>query len=165
MSSSQQISIPDPIGGSLPGGTWTSERVELLRGYVSAGLTCMQIAQEIGVSRNAVIGKLNRLRLKGPPRARSRDRRGASPPGAFSQRRVLRAIFDQMPFVAAATEVAIVSANPCTLAELTCHTCRWPIGDADAKALSFCGNAVVSGLSYCAGHARMAYRTSTQRRA
>ena len=36
---------------------WTSERVEQLRAYVAAGLTCGQIALEIGVTRNAVIGR------------------------------------------------------------------------------------------------------------
>ena len=41
--------------------TWTDERLELLKSGFAAGLTCRQIADDIGVSRNAVIGKLNRL--------------------------------------------------------------------------------------------------------
>jgi GcrA cell cycle regulator len=163
MSSTHHVNISDPIPSAVPSTTWTTERVELLRSYVTAGLTCLQIAQEIGVSRNAVIGKLNRLGLKGPPRARSHDSRGRRPrgPGAFSQRRLLRAIYAEPPFAAGATEPAVVSANPCTLLELNCRTCRWPIGEADAKDFTFCGNSVVAGLSYCAGHARMAYRPST----
>src|SRR3954470_21678166 len=43
--------------------TWTVERVELLKNRFEAGLTCRQIADDIGVSRNAVIGKLSRLNL------------------------------------------------------------------------------------------------------
>ena len=35
--------------------TWTTERVELLKGHFAAGLSCRQIAAEIGVSRNAVM--------------------------------------------------------------------------------------------------------------
>jgi GcrA cell cycle regulator len=168
MSATQHVSVPDPIAGAPPGGTWTTERVELLRSYLNAGFTCLQIAHEIGVTRNAVIGKLSRLGLKGAPRtARSREPRGEHPrrPRAVSQRRILRAIYAETPFVAEATEPAIESANPCTLVELTCCACRWPIGEADPKDFSFCGNPVVVGLSYCAGHARMAYRTSTRRRA
>ena len=38
-------------------------RVEQLRSCVVTGLTCSQIAAEIGVSRNAVIGKIHRLGL------------------------------------------------------------------------------------------------------
>jgi transposase-like protein len=46
--------------------TWTSERIELLKRYLQAGLSCGQIAREIGVTRNAVIGKRNRLGLSRP---------------------------------------------------------------------------------------------------
>ena len=43
--------------------TWTDERLELLKSHFAAGLTCREIAGDIGVSRNAVIGKLSRLNL------------------------------------------------------------------------------------------------------
>src|SRR5690242_12698087 len=46
--------------------TWDSERVEELKRHFNAGLTCSQIAREIGVTRNAVIGKMNRLGLSRP---------------------------------------------------------------------------------------------------
>ena len=50
--------------------TWTTDRVELLKSHFEAGLTCREIAASIGVSRNAVIGKLARLQLtRGPARA------------------------------------------------------------------------------------------------
>ena len=60
------------IATDNPRSPWTTERVAMLRSYFNAGLSCAQIAQEIGVSRNAVIGKMNRLGL-------SRGRRAASP--------------------------------------------------------------------------------------
>jgi GcrA cell cycle regulator len=43
--------------------TWTMERIALLKDRICAGLSCGQIARELGVSRNAVIGKTNRLGL------------------------------------------------------------------------------------------------------
>src|SRR5436309_12072069 len=46
--------------------SWSSERIELLKRCFHAGLTCSQIAREIGVTRNAVIGKMNRLGLSRP---------------------------------------------------------------------------------------------------
>src|SRR5260370_22461670 len=46
--------------------TWTSEHIELLKRCLHAGLSCGQIAREIGVTRNAVIGKMNRLGLSRP---------------------------------------------------------------------------------------------------
>src|SRR6202158_6526436 len=45
------------------GPTWTTERLELLKNRFEAGLSCREIACDIGVSRNAVIGKLSRLNL------------------------------------------------------------------------------------------------------
>ena len=60
------------IASDNPRSPWTTERVAMLRTYFNAGLSCAQIAQEIGVSRNAVIGKMNRLGL-------SRGRRTAAP--------------------------------------------------------------------------------------
>ena len=52
--------------------TWTVERIELLKNRFEAGLTCREIACDIGVSRNAVIGKLSRLNL-------TRDKRADAP--------------------------------------------------------------------------------------
>src|SRR5262249_22881924 len=46
--------------------TWTSERIELLKRCLHAGLSCGQTARNIGVTRNAVIGKMNRLGLSRP---------------------------------------------------------------------------------------------------
>ena len=51
--------------------TWTREREELLRELHGSGLTFGEIAQRLGgVSRNAVIGKANRLGLRFKPAAR-----------------------------------------------------------------------------------------------
>ena len=49
---------------------WTEERVELLRKFWAEGLSASQIAAQLGgVSRNAVIGKVHRLKLSSRGRA------------------------------------------------------------------------------------------------
>src|SRR6266702_3698578 len=55
--------------------TWTKERLELLKSGFEAGLSCREIAAHIGVSRNAVIGKISRLNL-------TRDKPGVRRPAA-----------------------------------------------------------------------------------
>jgi len=150
--------------------TWTAERIEQLRHCVVNGLTCSEIAAEIGVSRNAVIGKIHRLGLStGRPAgasARNHPPR-AHRPRASTQRRLLRLAYAEAadgsePILLGA---AVDSAQPCSLAELSERKCRWPLGDPAAADFAFCGNDAITGFAYCAGHARMAYRTPERRRA
>ena len=146
--------------------TWTPERVEQLRHFVVNGLTCSQIATEIGVTRNAVIGKIHRLGLI-PVRAPGGSGRPCSPRSrrerVASRRPLLQVLFCESARVAEATVTGPVqSGQPRQLLELTKGQCRWPLGEAD---LVFCGNEAIAGLSYCVGHARMAYRVPARRRA
>jgi GcrA cell cycle regulator len=151
--------------------TWTQERVEQLRSYVNAGLTCSQIADEIGVTRNAVIGKIHRLGLS-PGRTAGRPARERPPrdrrPRTVTQHRLLRLVYAQAPCATgggAAGLAPVESAQRCSLLELAHGKCRWPISDPGNADFAFCGNDSHPGLSYCAGHARMAYRFPTRRRA
>jgi GcrA cell cycle regulator len=150
---------------------WNPERVEQLRNFLSAGLTCSQIAAEIGVTRNAVIGKIHRLGL-GPGRPAAAPGRPCPPRTRrqpFSpQRQFLRLIDAQAPGGAAGAALIaapVDSAHSCSLLELAQGKCRWPVGDPGAADFAFCGNAAAAGFSYCAGHARMAYRSPARRRA
>src|ERR1700741_1357227 len=71
--------ITQPTEVPSTGVTWTSERVQMLHSYVLAGLSCAQIAAEIGVTRTAVIGKIHRLGL-------TTGGRPGRPPAALAQR-------------------------------------------------------------------------------
>jgi GcrA cell cycle regulator len=154
--------------------TWTPERVEQLRSLVVTGLSCSQIGAQIGVSRNAVIGKIHRLGLSpGRPSggaARTCPPRARHPRAATSQRRLLRLTWSDGASVAeeATAAGAVACAQPCSLLDLEHGKCRWPVGEPAGGAaadFTFCGNATTEGFSYCAGHARMAYRMPARRRA
>jgi GcrA cell cycle regulator len=120
--------------------TWTSERIELLKRCLYAGLSCGQTAREIGVTRNAVIGKMNRLGLSRPKDVIGRQ---------LEQRRAA---------------IPIYNGRGCTLLELSQGKCRWPISNPGAQDFCFCGNEPVKGLPYCPGHARIAYRSVGRQR-
>src|ERR1700727_3135820 len=80
----------------MPDNTWTIERVELLNSHFAAGLSCREIANEIGLSRNAVIGKLSRLSLTREKTLKPRrEDAGKSRPKSVPrlQYRMLRKIF------------------------------------------------------------------------
>jgi GcrA cell cycle regulator len=143
--------------------TWTDERLEALKGCFAAGLTCRQIAAEIGVSRNAVIGKLSRLGLTrdkppggAPCQKRPRERRGRSVPRL--QYEMLRAVYDEVP----AAGEPVISERRCSLFELSKEHCRWPV-NGDAEEFAFCGNTPMPGAPYCIGHTRLAYRSLARR--
>ncbi|HZC57647.1 MAG TPA: GcrA family cell cycle regulator [Xanthobacteraceae bacterium] len=159
--------------------TWTPERVEQLRTCIATGLTCSEIAAEIGVTRNSVIGKIHRLGLSpgrpvsgsvsGPAREHAPRARRSRP---SSQRQLLRLIFADRASPDRATNAdltnvaataSVESTRPCSLLELAACKCRWPMSNGSATAFVFCGNEAVGGLPYCAGHARMAYRIPGRR--
>jgi len=147
--------------------TWTTERVERLKNHFEAGLSCRQIAVDIGVSRNAVIGKLSRLGLtRGRTIGESRAKKPAKERAAKSsvprlQYQLLQALYeDPQPLGA-----PIVSEHRCSLFELSNERCRWPISTPGAEDFCFCGNQPLDGQPYCLGHTRLAYRPSARPRA
>ena len=155
--------------------TWTSERIELLKRCLHAGLSCGQIAREIGVTRNAVIGKMYRLGLSQPKDVVGRQleqrhaARLARPTTARTWRpkhpRLNISAQHEMPIAAfprpqpRAEDIPIYNGRGCTLLELSQGKCRWPISNPGAEDFCFCGNEPVKGLPYCLGHARIAYRS------
>ena len=152
--------------------TWTEERLELLKTHFAAGLTCREIAGEIGVSRNAVIGKLSRLNLtrdgSDEPRRAARKEgsnrprpKSATGPVSRLRQRIQLAFCERQP---TADGPPILSEHSCSLLELSEQSCRWPISTPGAADFCFCGNTPLEGLPYCAGHTRLAYRPGSRQR-
>ena len=145
--------------------TWTTERVELLKQHFEEGLSCRAIAASIGVSRNAVIGKLTRLGLtRGPtstePRVTTAKAR-ASRSGPREQYQMLQVVYENGE---PAGDAPVESAQPCSLFELSEERCRWPISTPGAEDFCFCGNMPLDGVPYCAGHSRLAYKPGSRTR-
>lgn len=169
---------------------WTDERVEILRKLWAEGLSASQIAAQLGgVTRNAVIGKVHRLKLSGRGRspatpARQKKPAQAAPVAKTSMRPVsiariatptvggsiVQAQFSSQ--IAArdaeserrAQNVVPISRN-LALIDLNERTCKWPIGDPLAEGFSFCGNdSGGDNGPYCVYHARMAFQPASERR-
>jgi len=149
-----------------PTPTWTEDRIALLKSLFDRGRTCREIADEIGVSRNAVIGKLSRLNVsrpsgRGGARSERTVRAKVQRPGGARQLQILLALRVE-PQPQAEAE-PIHNGQCCSLMELSRETCRWPIDNTGAAAdVWYCGNKPVEGLPYCAGHARIAYRLTSR---
>ena len=167
--------------------SWTDERVELLSKLWLDGRSASQIAAELGlgVTRNAVIGKVHRLGLAGRPKATAPV---VSPPNRVKAKPTLRIREEEMPEVAGLepaeseaqvhqTEVRTPAPVPLhetvvapfservTIMDLRESSCRWPMGDPTNIEFRFCGARTSGGSGpYCASHSRLAFQPAPERR-
>lgn len=148
---------------------WSQERIEQLKILWARGLTCAQIGVQLGITRNAVVGKVHRLklgsRITAPRISRPRKERTASLVRKTDRRKQLRALNSQhtrrkqvFGFIEVGTDLATTHAdNPRSIFELGRFECRWPC-EGDGYNTVFCGGECGDGLSYCSRHASLAYR-------
>jgi GcrA cell cycle regulator len=136
---------------------WTQDRIDTLRRLSQEGRTARQIAEQLGgVSRNAVIGKLNRLNGVGEGKPRS-----APKPVTAKVVRITGAAASPRQRTAPTPPRPAIQCNEvrggATFLTLEAHMCRWPIGDPCGSDFSFCGEPA-QGRTYCSHHASQAYR-------
>jgi GcrA cell cycle regulator len=130
---------------------WPQERIDELRAHVEAGLTCAQIAEKMGgrYNRNAVIGKLHRLKLQTKnskmerPLPKKRVRKPSLKITAWQGNP------DRPP--PTPFEIAEVVSNPRNLniVDLGPDDCRYPYGDGP---FVFCAHQKVLDTPYCYAH-------------
>jgi GcrA cell cycle regulator len=162
-------------------GQWSDERVNMLKQLWADGLSASQIATKLGmgVTRNAVIGKVHRLNLSGrasTPRAaqpRKTERQPSAPgrspsmptAGATALKAFLQPAPRAMPLPEPKPLRLVDSAKDgrITILHLSDKTCKWPIGDPMKEDFCFCGHGPREGSPYCEYHARMAYQPPQSR--
>ncbi len=144
--------------------TWTRERTELLKRFWAEGGSASRIAFLLGGfdhcddgGRNAVIGKVHRLKLAGretveacrPPRPRKTTDRVAWNKSERMERAPQPAApqAPPKPIEPVSLEIPIIELRP--------GQCKWPHGDGP---FLFCGHTADAGAVYCAFHKRIAYR-------
>ncbi|WP_208440776.1 GcrA family cell cycle regulator [Bartonella raoultii] len=169
---------------------WTDERVELLKKFWSEGLSASQIAAQLGgVSRNAVIGKVHRLKLPGRGKTAQGSVRAQKTPANPSSPRIRRTPSTVLPTsspscgveatalkMESVTEdvkeidapekssVVVPISRHLNLLQLSENTCRWPVGDPLSSDFHFCGADSGENSPYCAFHAKIAFQPISERR-
>lgn len=106
---------------------WTPQRINALIALWDEGLPTSEIGRRLGITKNAVIGKVHRL--------------GLSKRGSPIKERPKK----------------VVDENQVTLAKLRPGMCSWPIGEPGDESFHFCGEEVMEGKPYCQGHCAKAY--------
>lgn len=169
---------------------WTDERVELLRKLWSEGLSASQIAAQLGgVSRNAVIGKVHRLKLSSRGRATAapaRQKKTTTTVVTSATKSVqrtatvtrtvtasigataLQAQFDVEPvvrqYIRPVQNVVVPISRRLQLVQLNERTCKWPNGDPLSEDFNFCGNEAGESGPYCGYHSKIAFQPASERR-
>ncbi|MGA0608431.1 GcrA family cell cycle regulator [Phenylobacterium sp. VNQ135] len=132
---------------------WTKDRVDTLTRLWRDGLSAAQIAAALsGVTRNAVIGKIHRLGLSGRAKPAVPGLRRPKVRAAPAKLRRRAA-----PACRGAQGPVLESPGLASVASVTAHACRWPIGDPKAEDFTLCGARATRG-PYCGPHAAIAYR-------
>ncbi len=156
---------------------WTAEAVDILKRLALDGRSASAIAAALGApSRNAVIGKANRIgiRLNGGGRASAPGGMAGCSHYAQSPALPRPEAGDQSPVPAqflepesrpgwTFAEAEVGEMRRVRFDEIRELACRWPLGDPRSGDFAYCGLKPAERRSYCAGHCRMAYRAPTAR--
>lgn len=157
--------------------SWSAERIEQLKTLWAEGYSASKIAGKLRyVSRSAVLCKVHRLKL--PSREtlvtergiRCTKRKSKSPkrhrrarPAWFGRPRRNWQPSDELAVPANPASAEIWQATPgqttVSLIDLEDGMCRWPFGDLKAGDLGFCGAPQAEGVSFCAHHAQLAFKS------
>lgn len=117
---------------------WSLERTQALIELWKTGLPAGEIGNRLGVTKNAVVGKVHRLGLPKRPSPIKRD-----------------------PNKPVVRKPPPVEPNVVTLSALKGGMCNWPEGDPGTPEFHFCGEPALAGKPYCAEHCAKAYVRSS----
>ena len=116
--------------------SWTSEKIDLLTKLWNDGLTTAKIGEELGVGKNAVVGKAHRLGLPKRPSPIQRRSGDSEPRKPAQPKKKTRGV---------------------SIFDLGANMCRWPFGDPGDEDFHFCGKKSVPSKPYCLDHCMQAY--------
>jgi GcrA cell cycle regulator len=128
-----------------------------LKSLMDKGLSTSEIGKRLGFTKNAVVGKINRLGLNAKPKppaakqakpaAKSAPKKAAPSPAAAPKNSAESKI-----------KAGRIIQHSAALMALRPDQCRWPTGNPDADDFSFCGEKCFAGKPYCFEHCKVAYQ-------
>lgn len=151
---------------------WPAERCDRLKGLFDQGNSASQIAEIMGLSRNAVIGKLHRLGLRRgyDNKANHRVAKPKAPrkPAPKAMRPLVIPAAVRAPVWSPPVQIdlprpneALPESRRVSIMELRNGVCHWPLGDPGAPDFAYCGADCDPARVYCEAHRLLSIGTGT----
>lgn len=142
-------------GGAGQGRAGQMTDRERLLDLWQSGATALAIAGELGVTRNSVIGHVQRARAKGDPRALVGKQKALPPAQSLGRVLIRKPAAKRKPQAVRVTEPRPLSVSVAAVPLVDCRPgcCRWPVS-LDQRGHLFCDQPVEAGmrLQWCAEH-------------
>jgi len=137
--------------------SWNQQKVEDLKKLWNDGVATSRIGEQLGFTKNAVIGKAFRLGLE----RRQNSRKKISQPASFSSTTLYRETSSSSSSISVKKEPIRrrekFSFKKSIVGTGNFRTCQWPIGDPLEEGFHYCGGQNIPTKPYCIEHFKKAY--------
>lgn len=137
---------------------WTPEIIARLRELWAAGVPTIQIARELGTTKNAIIGNAHRLYLDNRP-SPIQPRTGPRPvKRTKAPRKTLPPFVQEVPVIRSDRQIPLAMPEPAVVIQFpaTRGQCEWLDGD-HPRTFVRCTEPALFGKSWCACHHRIVF--------
>lgn len=144
---------------------WNTITIRQLSDGWEQGLSVAELSRRLKCSKNAVVGKVHRLKLDARPSPIRRPGLNQPPPIRKAPAvtlpkmvsEVVAYILEPEPDHPPALLLPPIAPPPTVFSRGPVRTCCWPIGEPGTKAFRFCDEPPLSFRPYCGEHAKLAY--------
>ena len=137
--------------------SWNQQKVEDLKKLWNDGVATSRIGEQLGFTKNAVIGKAFRLGLE----RRQNSRKKISQPASFSSTTLYRETSSTSSSISVKKEPIRrrekFSFKKSIVGTGNFRSCQWPIGDPLEDGFHYCGGQNIPTKPYCIEHFKKAY--------
>jgi GcrA cell cycle regulator len=144
--------------------SWSAGTIAKLKSLFDKGLSTSEIGKKLGFTKNAIVGKINRLGLNNVQKKSAAKKAAMSAKPKKAAAKITKSAPKKESFRARCeskhqTERTIRHSSQ--LMALKSDQCRWPVGDPDSDNFHFCGEKCFTGKPYCFEHCKVAYQFAT----
>ena len=140
--------------------SWSPILIAKLRALLDRGLSTAAIGKRLGFTKNAIVGKINRLGLNN---AKTAAKKAAKPvpkpaPKPVPKKPAVAKKESRASEAGTRARAERLMRQSAALMSLKADQCRWPIGNPDTDDFRFCGEKCFAGKPYCFEHCKVAYQ-------